>query len=40
MKGKASGIDGITKEQYNENAANNIEDLLVRMKNLVINHKQ
>ena len=32
MRGKASGIDGITKEQYNENAENNIEDLLVRMK--------
>ena len=32
MKGKASGIDGITKEQYNENAENNVEDLLVRMK--------
>lgn len=32
MKGKASGIDGITKEQYNENVENNIEDLLVRMK--------
>ena len=27
MKGKASGIDGITKEQYNENVENNIEDL-------------
>lgn len=32
MKGKASGIDGITKEKYNENAENNIEDLLIRMK--------
>lgn len=32
IKGKASGIDGITKEQYNENAENNIEDLLERMK--------
>lgn len=32
MKGKASGIDGITKEQYNESAENNIEDLLIRMK--------
>lgn len=32
MKGKASGIDGVTKEQYNENIENNIEDLLVRMK--------
>lgn len=32
MKGKASGIDGITKEQYNENAENNVEDLLERMK--------
>lgn len=32
MKGKASGIDGVTKEQYNENAENNIENLLNRMK--------
>lgn len=32
MKGKASGIDGVTKEQYNENIEDNIEDLLVRMK--------
>lgn len=32
MKGKASGIDGMTKEQYNENVENNIEDLLIRMK--------
>lgn len=32
MKGKASGIDGVTKEQYNENAENNIENLLIRMK--------
>lgn len=32
MKGKASGIDGITKEQYNENAENRVEDLLERMK--------
>lgn len=32
MKGKASGIDGITKEQYNENAENNVDDLLERMK--------
>lgn len=32
MKGKASGIDGITKEQYNENAENKVEDLLERMK--------
>lgn len=32
MKGKASGIDGMTKEQYNENVESNIEDLLVRMK--------
>ena len=32
MKGKSSGIDGVTKEQYNENIENNIEDLLVRMK--------
>lgn len=32
MKGKASGIDGVTKEQYNENAESNIENLLNRMK--------
>ena len=32
MKGKASGIDGVTKEQYNENAESNIENLLIRMK--------
>lgn len=32
LKGKASGIDGVTKEQYNENIENNIEDLLARMK--------
>lgn len=32
MKGKASGIDGINKHQYNQNAEANIEDLLIRMK--------
>ena len=32
MKGKASGIDGITKEQYNDNLDNNVENLLTRMK--------
>lgn len=32
MKGKASGIDGVTKEQYNENPESNIENLLNRMK--------
>lgn len=32
MKGKASGIDGITKEQYNENTEENIEKLLINMK--------
>lgn len=32
MKGKASGIDGITKEQYDENVEENIEKLLVNMK--------
>lgn len=32
MKGKASGTDGVTKEQYNENAESNIENLLNRMK--------
>lgn len=32
MKGKASGIDGVTKEQYDENVEENIEKLLVNMK--------
>lgn len=32
MKGKASGIDGVTKEQYDENVEDNIEKLLVNMK--------
>ena len=31
-KGKAVGVDGITKEQYGENLEKNIESLLVRMK--------
>lgn len=31
-KGKAVGVDGITKEQYGENLEENIESLLVRMK--------
>ena len=31
-KGKAVGVDGITKEQYGENLGENIESLLVRMK--------
>ncbi len=31
-KGKASGIDGITKEQYDVNAKANISDLINRMK--------
>lgn len=30
--GKASGIDGITKEEYEKNLENNISDLLTRMK--------
>ena len=30
-KGKAVGVDGITKEQYGENLEENIESLLVRM---------
>ena len=29
-KGKAVGVDGITKEQYGENLEENIESLLVR----------
>lgn len=32
MKGKASGIDGVTKEQYDENVDENIEKLFVNMK--------
>lgn len=32
MKGKASGIDGITKEQYDENLEQNIDELLARMR--------
>ena len=32
-KGKAAGIDGITKEQYEESVISNIENLLIRMKN-------
>ena len=32
MKGKASGIDGVTKEQYDENVEENIEKLLESMK--------
>lgn len=31
-KGKAVGVDGITKEQYGENLEENIESLFVRMK--------
>lgn len=31
-KGKAVGVDGITKEQYGKNLEENIESLLVRMK--------
>lgn len=32
QNGKASGIDGITKEEYDENLESNINDLLTRMK--------
>ena len=32
LRGKASGIDRVTKEKYEENLENNIEDLLIRMK--------
>ena len=32
QKNKASGIDRVTKEKYEENLATNINDLLVRMK--------
>lgn len=32
LSGKASGIDKVTKEKYEENLDNNIDDLLVRMK--------
>lgn len=31
-KGKAVGVDGVTKEEYGENLEENIENLLVRMK--------
>lgn len=31
-KGKAVGVDGVTKEQYGENLDENIENLLIRMK--------
>lgn len=31
-KGKAVGVDGVTKEQYGENIDENIENLLIRMK--------
>lgn len=30
--GKASGVDGITKEEYEKNLEGNIQDLLTRMK--------
>ena len=32
LSGKASGIDKVTKEKYEKNLDNNIDDLLVRMK--------
>ena len=32
MKGKASGIDGVTKEEYDENLEQNIDNLVTRMK--------
>ena len=32
QKGKATGVDGITKEEYEENLDENIENLLERMK--------
>lgn len=32
IEGKASGIDGITKEEYGVNLERNLDDLLVRMK--------
>ena len=31
-KGKAAGVDGVTKEQYGEQLEENLEDLIVRMK--------
>lgn len=37
-KGKAVGVDGITKEQYGENLEENIESLLVRMKKFSYKH--
>ena len=33
QKGKSSGIDGITKEEYDKNLERNINNLLTRMKN-------
>lgn len=35
-KGKAVGIDGVTKEEYGEKLEENVENLLVRMKKVCI----
>ncbi len=34
LKNKASGIDGVTKEEYSENLEENLQDLIKRMKTL------
>ena len=39
-KKKATGIDGITKEQYEENLSNNIDELLRKMKSMSYRPKE
>ena len=39
-KKKATGIDGITKEQYEENISNNIDELLRKMKSMSYRPKE
>ncbi len=39
-KKKATGIDGITKEQYEENLSNNIDELLCKMKSMSYKPKE
>ena len=39
-KKKATGIDGITKEQYEENLSNNIDELLFKMKSMSYRPKE
>ena len=38
-KNKATGIDGITKEDYEENLVANVEDLITRMKKMAYKPK-